>query len=346
MAMAVISLSLQIGLQLVSQWRHTLPQKAPNYFVINLFDHDLPLLKSWLLNHDAQVQPFYPVSRARLTTVNGEPVTRVVRKDNDQGARALNRDLALTEATRLPSSNRVIAGRWVEKQQEVSVEASLAQSLGIRPGDTLTFTGSRGTLAAKVVGLREVNWESFAPNFYFMFGPGSLAGQDRTWLTSFYLPQPQSEQLSALVKRIPQISLLDVNALLDNVQSLIRQASQAALILACALLLAALLVMAAALQAGNSQRRQDDRLLIILGSPRALLRRVNAWQAAFLGMATAALANIVHLAALWPLGQWLLDGRLPLTAWMLLPWFLAAMLIGQAALRSTATLARQSPITD
>ncbi|MDX1803724.1 MAG: FtsX-like permease family protein [Alcanivorax sp.] len=345
LALAVISLSMQNGHQLVSQWRGSLPQQAPNYFVINLFEHDLPVLRKWLHEHGARAQPLYPISRARLTAINDEPVRAAVSKESDRAERALNRDLSLTEAQRLPDSNKVTTGRWVRSAGEVSVEARLAESLGIVAGDTLTFTGSRGQLNARVVGLREVNWESFSPNFYFMFGPGSLADQDRTWLTSFYLPKDDSGQLAGLVQQMPQISLLDVNALLNTLQNLIRQASQAALALGVALLLAALLVLLAAWQAGHLQRREDNRLLVILGGQRALLRRVSAWQAAFLAISAALLANLVHLAALWPLGQLLFDGQVPLTLWLLLPWALAALLVAVAALNPGASAPRQAPVT-
>src|SRR3546814_9836936 len=48
----------------------------------------------------------------------------------------------------------------------VSVEAELAQSLQLKVGDRLSFTIGGLTREASVTSLREVNWDSFQPNFY------------------------------------------------------------------------------------------------------------------------------------------------------------------------------------
>lgn len=327
LSLAVLSLSIQAGRELLADWRTTLPEDAPNYFVVNLFDDDLDSFQQWLKEQGQESRSLYPVSRARLTQINGEPVREAVSKENDRQHESLNRDLSLTEATALPQSNTLSGGRWLEDTGDVSVESKVADKLGIELGDTLTFTGAGGQADAKVVGFREVDWESFSPNFYFMFTPGTLSALERTWLTSFYLPDQDAAQLNELVNRYPQISLLDVNALLDQLQQLVSQASRAAQLVGLLMLLAAALVLLAALLATAQQQRQDSRLLRILGARTARLRRINGLQALLLIGGAALLANLVHLAALWPLGQKLLDGQLPLSAWLLLPWALVVVLV-------------------
>lgn len=336
LAMAVMSLASQVGLQLLGQWRATLPERAPNYFVLNLFDPDLPAFKQWLAEHGADAPGVYPVVRGRLTEINGVPVRAAVTKEsdeNDQGQRALNRDLSLTETQRLPGSNTIAAGRWVQARPgEVSVASRLAASLSIEVGDRLTFTAQAGETEAAVVGLRDIDWQSFEPNFYFMFSPGSLAGLNRYWLTSFYLPPERVPALPDLIRQFPQITLLDVNALLDQIQGLIARASRAATALATLLLAAGVLVMTAAWLAGRAQRRRDEGLLRVLGARNALLRRVAVFEQALLLGGAALFAHLLHLAALWPLGMRLFDGRLPVSPLILLPWVvIVPMLMLQAA---------------
>ncbi|GAA5118542.1 ABC transporter permease [Alloalcanivorax gelatiniphagus] len=337
LALSIMSLATQVGQQLLADWRDRLPDDAPNYFVLNLFDQDLDDFRAWLDRHHARVPGFYPVVRGRLTAINGEPVRRAVTKEEqqeDQGQRALNRDLSLTEAERLPDSNRTLEGRWVgDRPGQVSVESELAEALDLTVGDTLTFTAQAGDLQATVVGLREVDWESFEPNFYFMFSPGTLDGQSRYWLTSFYLDEDQAGELADLVRRFPQITLLDVNALLDQAQGLIAQASRAALALAALLLAASILVLAAAWLAAGQQRRRDEALLRVLGARSALLRRVAVLEQLLLLGGAALFAHLLHLAALVPLGIKLFDGDMPLSAWILLPWAVVLPLLALEALR-------------
>ena len=73
--------------------------------------------------------------------------------------------------------------------------------------------------------------------------------RSRTWITSFFLPENQQAELGELVQQFPQISLLDVNAILATLQDIIAQASRAAFVVGVLLLLAALLVLMAALLA-------------------------------------------------------------------------------------------------
>ena len=324
-SLSVLSLSVQTGRELLGDWRATLPEQAPNYFVINLFDQDIDDFKNWLTDHNSEAQPLYPVVRARLTEINDQPVRDAVTKEQDRAERALNRDLSLTQAARLPESNKLTDGRWATGQDEVTVETKLAESLGLELGDSLTFTGPGPAINATVVGLREVDWESFAPNFYFIFSPDTLKAQGRTWITSFFLPEKQQAELGGLVQEFPQISLLDVNAILATLQDIIGQASRAAFVVGVLLLLAALLVLMAALLAMTDTLRRDNHLLVVIGGRRALLRKTAALQAFYLFGGAALLANLIHLAALIPLGMRLFDSQLPLSPWLLLPWSIAAL---------------------
>ncbi|EUC70539.1 ABC transporter permease [Alcanivorax sp. 97CO-5] len=324
-SLSVLSLSVQTGRELLGDWRATLPEQAPNYFVINLFDQDIDDFKNWLTDHNSEAQPLYPVVRARLTGINDQPVRDAVTKEQDRAERALNRDLSLTQAARLPESNKLTDGRWATGPDEVTVETKLAESLGLELGDSLTFTGPGPAINATLVGLREVDWESFAPNFYFIFSPDTLKAQSRTWITSFFLPQVQQAELGGLVQKFPQISLLDVNAILATLQDIIGQASRAAFVVGVLLLLAALLVLMAALLAMTDTLRRDNHLLVVIGGRRALLRKTAALQAFYLFGGSALLANLIHLAALIPLGMRLFDSQLPLSPWLLLPWSIAAL---------------------
>lgn len=325
-SLSVLSMSMQAGRQLLNDWQSTLPEQAPNYFVINLFDDDLTGFQEWLASHDSQTQPLYPVVRARLTAINGESVRDAVTKEEDRAERALNRDLSLTESNSLPDSNLISDGRLATQAGEVTVESKLADSLGLKLGDKLTFTGSATPINATVTGFREVDWESFAPNFYFMFAQGTLSAQNRTWITSFFMPESKSAALSQLVAQFPQISLLDVNAILTSLKDIVSQASQAAFMVGTLLMIAALLVLGAALLTTADQLRRDNSLLMTLGADNRLLRKTAALQALFMAGGAALLATLIHFLALWPLGERLFDGQLPLSGWLALPWLLPLVL--------------------
>lgn len=323
LAMTILTVAGLSGSGLLADWRNKLPDDAPNHFIINLFDQDRDILRAWQDRHGARAEPLYPIVRGRLTGINDQPVREAVTKENDRAERALNRDLALTEGDTLPRSNQVVDGDWhgdgPPPSQVVSVEKELADSLGLALDDRLTFVTSRGELSARVTSIREVDWESFEPNFYFMFSPGSFADQDITWLTSFWLPPGDGQRLAELMQQLPHITLFDVNAILDQAQDIITQASQATALLASLLIAASMLVLSAALLATARQRQADEALLRVFGARRALLASINRLEFLALGLSAAAVATLIVLLALAPLGVLLFDGRLPAPQWLLLP---------------------------
>ena len=325
LAMAVLTLSGLVGTRLLDDWRTQLPARAPNYFVLNLFDEDLAAYRAWLAAQGAKGQPLYPVVRGRLTTINGAPLRHEAIAKNSRTQHALNRDLVLTETDQLPHSNRIAQGAWPSRDGGVSVERELAENLGVRLGDRLGFTTSTGTVEVRVASLREVDWNSFEPNFFFMFAPGALAGQDITWLSSFWLPPGSAARTATLLRELPHVTLLDVGALLERAADITRQASRATALLALLLMFAALLVLAAALAGGEAERGRDNALLRTLGGDRKLLQQVAWIEFSTLGGCAALGAIPIALAALYPLES-RLGIALPLgSPWLLLPPLLAAL---------------------
>lgn len=343
LAIATLTLAGQTGTRLIDDWQGQLPDKAANYFLFNLLDEDKPVLRDWLDQHDGEPSPLYPVVRGRLTHIDDTPIREAVTKETEHSEDALNRDLALTTAEKVPDSNRILEGEWWDQDAppgRVSVEAEIAKSLDIDPGDSVTFVTSRDEVTGTVTSIREVDWASFEPNFYFMFSPGSLAEQDATWLTSFWLPEGSGRRLSELLEQMPHATLLDVDALLERAEQLARQASGAAFLLAFVLMGSALLVLGAALLAGQNQRGLDNALLRILGARRALVRRVQLLEFVLLGTGAALAATALVLAALWPLGQRLFDGALPVSEWQLLPLAAIALITVLGGLFSRRSLAQ------
>ncbi len=353
LAMAVLALAGQTGSQLLTSWRAQLPTQAPNYFVLNLFDRDRETLRQWMSEHGAQPQELYPVMRGRLTEINRVPVREAITKESSDEPSALNRDLILTQAARLPNGNRVHSGQWHTAAGShltpgVSVEQELAQKLGLEVGDNLQFVSNRGAFHSTVTSVREVDWETFAPNFYFIFSPGSLADQDITWLTSFWLPPGDGARLAQLMRQLPHITLLDINALLDKAQGIVGQASRAVFLLAALLIVAALLVLTTALLGGRDRRGRDYALARTLGARKQLLQRTTWTEFLILGGGSAACALIAVQVALYPLSERLFAGGPAWSTWQLLP-LLAALLVvccgvigsRTALYRPTASLLRE-----
>ncbi|SUI03686.1 sugar ABC transporter permease [Salmonella enterica subsp. indica] len=169
----LLALLLVLRGDLLERWQQQLPPESPNYFLINIASEQVAPLKAFLSEHQVIPQTFYPIVRARLTKINGNPT-------EGQQDESLNRELNLTWQDTRPEHNPLVAGHWPPKPGEVSMEEGLAKRLNVRLGDSVTFMGDTQAFSAKVTSLRQVDWESLRPNFFFIFsfrGAGRAAAK-------------------------------------------------------------------------------------------------------------------------------------------------------------------------
>jgi putative ABC transport system permease protein len=261
--------------------------------------------------------------RGRLVAINGRPVS--AEDYESERARALvRREFNLSWAQALQKDNRIVAGRWWGSSQHgehvVSVEKELADTLGIRLGDRLTFSIAGSEIVVKVSSLREVQWDSFHVNFFVIAPPGVLDGYPASYICSLYLPRERSGLLNDLVRAFPNLTVIDVAAILTQVKTLIGRAALAVEYVFAFTLVAGILVMYAAVEATLDERVRETVLLRTLGAGHAQILRglllefagmgvlsgiVAASMAALLGHVVA--TRLLHLAyspdwRLWLIG--------------------------------------------
>ncbi|MEN0614584.1 putative ABC transporter permease subunit YbbP [Klebsiella indica] len=309
----LLALLLVLRGDLLDRWQQQLPPESPNYFLINIAPEQVGQVKTFLAEHQARATEFYPVVRARLTQINGQDTEG--NKDE-----ALNRELNLTWSRERPDHNPLVAGSWPPKAGEVSIEEGLAQRLGVKPGDNLTFTGDTQNFSANVTSVRKVDWESLRPNFFFIFPPGALDGQPQSWLTSFRWDNGNG-MLTQLNRSFPTVSLLDIGAILQQIGQVLTQVSRALEVMVVLVTACGILLLLAQVQVGMRQRHQELVVWRTLGAGKSLLRTTLWAEFALLGVVSGVVAAIGAEVALALLQSkifdfpWSPDWRL----WVMLP---------------------------
>ena len=346
MSMVVIFI---LRTELLDSWQTQLPDDAPNHFALNILPEQEAEFRQALETIGARTAPLYPVTPGRLTAINGAPVRDQVTKDSP-GERAINRDLSLTWSAELASDNQLVAGHWWDSLpasdgHRVSVEAELAESLGVGLGDQLSFVIGGSTLEAQVASIRSVNWDNFTPNFYMVFSPGALHGAPSTLLTSFHLPAEQRDQLRELTRTFPAMTLLEVEAILEQLRDILAQVTLAVEYVLIFVLLAGFTVLFASLQSTLDTRLYEGALLRTLGARRELLRKANRLEFGLLGALAGLLAIVAAELITWLLYHYALDLQWQphYLLWLLVP-AIGALLIGAAGALGTRAVVRQSPM--
>lgn len=301
----LLALLLVLRGDLLDRWQQQLPPDSPNYFLMNMTEQQVPLVKNFLEQHQVEVRTFYPVVRVRLTEINGHEATKLIAEDAP-GGEAVNRELNLTWQDKLPEHNPLTAGYWPPKAGEVSIEQGIAERLGLGIGDEVTFSGDTQSFSAKITSLRKVDWESLRPNFYFIFPPHALDGQPQTWLTSFrYVGNEQL--LTQLNRQFPTLSLLDIGAILQQASQVLQQVSRALEVMVILVIICGVLLLMAQVQVGMQQRRQELRVYRTLGAGMCLLRRTLWSEFALLGLVSGIAAAAGAEVALWLLQRQVFD---------------------------------------
>ncbi|MBF8740946.1 ABC transporter permease [Pseudomonas guariconensis] len=346
LAMALVAL---LRGELLDTWQAQLPKDAPNHFALNILPSERDPFAKRLQAINASSAPLYPVIPGRLTQINGQPVRQRVSKEST-GERAVQRDLSLTWAAELPQGNALSAGVWWNAPPAddglpgVSVEAQLAESLTLKLGDVLDFDIGGQQRQARVSSLRTVHWDSFQPNFYMIFQPGTLQGLPTTYLTSFYLAPGHDAEVIALSRAFPAVTLLQVDALLAQLRSILAQVTLAVEYVLLFVLAAGLAVLFAGLQATLDERIRQGALLRALGAARPLLVKARRIEFGLLGAVSGLLAAVGCEVITGVLYRYAFDLAWTPHPWLLLLPLAGALLVGAAGVVGTRRALNASPL--
>ncbi|MBQ0755636.1 MAG: hypothetical protein KBT66_00015 [Amphritea sp.] len=320
--LALLSSLLLSQTELVNRWREQIPQDTPNQFVINIQPWELKPLSEFL--QQAGLSPnLYPMIRGRITLINDQLPADVLTPEQLQH-NSLRRELNLSWAAQAPKHNQVIAGKWWPTDTPdnlISVEQELAESLGLKLGDTVGFEIAGQKLSATVSNIRQVEWRSFRPNFYLIFSPKAMEQYPQTYITSFKLSGEQAELSRELLKQFPALTLIDVSQWIDQASELITRLIQASTLILGLTLCAGLLLVQLLLYQELEQRRHENALLQVLGSTPGQTRRLDLLEFALLGFASGAMAAVLAEIVTGLISYRLLNLPLILhpSIWVLLP---------------------------
>jgi len=308
--------------ELFNAWDDRLPPDTPNHFLINIQSDQVAGVRAFLKNNGAGVTRLTPLVRARLTAINDQPVDP---EDYPEGfaRRMVQRAANLSWLDELPDDNELVAGQWWQRDQWdqglVSVERDYAAALGLEMGDVLTYRVADRAFDVRVYNLREVSWDSFSPNFFLIVPPGLLGDFPQSYITSFYLPTGRGGVIARLIERYPNVTDIDVDAVLQQVRRLMDRVNWSLQFIFMFALLAGALVLVAAVQTTRAERRREIAVLRALGAQQRQLRLGLLSEFAALGLLAGALGALAAGLIGFGLAEFLFDipYRWSLDLWLL-----------------------------
>jgi putative ABC transport system permease protein len=295
-----LTVLLLLGLvrsDLLARWREAIPADAPNQFVVNIQQDQLDGVRALLDTLQLPEATLYPLVRGRLALVNGSAVSGDDYADRGERARRLaEREFNLSATRRFADDNVATVGRlWTPADPDLpqwSVEEGFAETLGWRIGDVVAFDVGGQRIAAPITSLRKVDWESFRPNFFVIGTPATVAKLPASYITSIHVAADRRSAVNTLVERFPNLSVIDIGAVLAQVQGTATQVTAVVELVFLFTLAAGVLVLVAAIHASQDERLREGAVMRVLGARRGQLRLAQLSEFLVIGLIAATVAVI------------------------------------------------------
>lgn len=285
--MAILLLTL-VRTDLIARWQQAIPAHAPNRFLVNVQPDQLEQVSRRLHEAGVEQPALYPMVRGRLVTVNGKSISG--EDFGEQGGRArrlAEREFNLSTMAELRADNEVVAGQYWNaesaQQAQLSVEQGIAERLGWKLGDRIGFDLAGSQVEGEITSLRKVEWESFQPNFFVLMSPGMLAGHPTSHISALRVPASGKPALDRMLTEMPNISMIDIDAILQQVQRTADQVASAVEYVFGFTLVAGLLVLFAAITASQDERLLEGGVMRVFGASRRQVRVAQLTEFALIG---------------------------------------------------------------
>lgn len=313
--MALLLLTF-VRTDLLDRWQLSLAKDAPNRFIINVQPDQVQPVQAFIAAQGLPAPTLYPMVRGRYLARNGTPVAALPVQRDDNGnnegngameRRRTEREFNLSTASVLRDDNKITAGKFwsatpagqdppygadAPRTPQLSVEERFAESLGWKLGDRIAFDIAGQRFEAPITSLRSVDWESFRPNFFVIASPGALDAYPASHVTAVTVPQADTRFTAGLVDRFPNLSVIDIDAVLKQVRATGDQVSTVVQVVFWFSLAAGVLVLLAAISASQDERLLEGGVMRVLGGSRRQLRLAQASEFAAIGLISGLVAAI------------------------------------------------------
>jgi putative ABC transport system permease protein len=233
-----------------------------------------------------------PIVTMRMHRIKDKLVNDI-RKDSTSTMNRwiLNREFRATYRNELLASEELLEGTWIKQigQDEpilISISDNIAKDAGLNLGDELVFN-IQGVLMETAIGsIRKVNWGSMQLNFSILFPSGVLENAPQFNVLTTYVPDDASsaDLQRDLVKKFPNISILDIRQIFTIVEDILNKISWIINFMAFFSIFTGIIVLIGSVRNSKYQRIKESVLLRTLGAKSKQILQITALEYVYLGL--------------------------------------------------------------
>jgi len=254
----------------------------------------------------------------------------------------------VTWADDLPPDNLVTDGAWWTEAVDagyVSIEDDYAGWLDIEIGDRVEFEINQQTVFAEVSSFRSVRWDNMQPNFFIIFSPGTINHLGATFISTALMERDQKILLNDLVRLFPTMVVIEIDALIEQIQNIIAQVTSAIELISVLVLVCGALVLLACVNATLDERFHENAILRTLGAGKRLILSSLLIEFASIGALAGIIATIGAEGSLYYLQEEVFEQEFKLHYWVWIAGpLLGTVLIAGLGMNSTREVVSTSPL--
>lgn len=276
------------------------PEDAPNLFFLDI----QPSQREEFSRVLGMKSEFYPVVRARIASINGEPVN--IDKEQRRMRDNLAREFNLTYRNYLLPDESIIRGKdlyredWQEAQ--VSVLDTVLKMRDMKIGDVIKFNIQGVPLEAKISSIRTRTRSRAAiqPFFYFVFPEKTLKEAPQTIFTAVRVNKKEIPMLqNRIVSGFQNISVIDMTEVVSLFSRVIGRLSAIARFFTSFSIIAGVLIIISSAFATRYARVRESVYFKILGAKGSFVLKVLTLENLLLGLISSILAVVLSETISW-----------------------------------------------
>ena len=298
--------------QLLNQLDITAQQSDTNMVLFDVQTDQKETAIQLLEKNGMPLRAATPIVTMTLSEINGESVQKIS-EDTTKSIRswALKREYRSSYRDYLARSESLTEGEFIGQSNlasqpiPITVEEFIVRDLSISIGDTLVWDVQGIPIQTYITGIRKVDWQRVEPNFYVIFPVGILENAPQFWvlLTQFTTKEQSNAVKKDLVSKIPNVSVIDLNVILDTVDTILKKISLAIQFMAFFSMLTGIIVLISSILSSRFQRVKESVLLRTLGASKKQIEHILLSEFLFIGILATATGLILSVLATWSLTE-------------------------------------------
>lgn len=278
---------------LLSQAKLEDSSNSPNLIMLDVQTNQKDAVAKTVKNQGLQVIEDIPIVTMKVKSLAGKPVEEI-REDTASHVNGwiLDHEFRTTYRDSLISSENILEGKWIpeynnqEKIVPISVSDNFSEDAKVAVGDEVDFNVQGVLLKTEVASIRQVDWSRMQMNFSIVFPKSVLedAPQFRVLTTKTPDPQKSAQLQQAIVKKFPNVSLIDLRQVLNLIEEILNKISWLINFMSGFSIITGVIVLIGAVRTSKYQRIKESVLLRTLGAKKEQILKILTLEYFFLGL--------------------------------------------------------------